>query len=52
MCYQLYSVLLPITIFLIIYCHRRDVYDLHHAILGEDIFGPMWFMSDTSSCMQ
>ncbi|CBI33615.3 hypothetical protein VitviT2T_021835 [Vitis vinifera] len=30
----LYSVLLPITIFLIIYFRRRDVYDLHHAILG------------------
>ncbi|XAR51509.1 Phosphatidate phosphatase [Bertholletia excelsa] len=30
----IYSVLLPVAIFLFIYFHRRDVYDLHHAILG------------------
>ncbi|XWS75506.1 hypothetical protein CRYUN_Cryun01aG0095200 [Craigia yunnanensis] len=30
----MYAVLLPMTIFLIVYIHRRDVYDLHHAILG------------------
>nr|XP_043624713.1 lipid phosphate phosphatase 2-like isoform X1 [Erigeron canadensis]XP_043624714.1 lipid phosphate phosphatase 2-like isoform X1 [Erigeron canadensis] len=30
----LYAVLLPIVIFLFIYIKRRDVYDLHHAILG------------------
>ncbi|XP_038892677.1 lipid phosphate phosphatase 2-like [Benincasa hispida] len=30
----LYAVILPILIFLIIYIRRRDVYDLHHAILG------------------
>lgn len=30
----IYSVLLPIAIFLIVYFRRRDVYDLHHAILG------------------
>uniref|UniRef100_A0A5B6Z6S9 Putative lipid phosphate phosphatase 2 isoform X2 n=1 Tax=Davidia involucrata TaxID=16924 RepID=A0A5B6Z6S9_DAVIN len=30
----LYAVLLPIAIFLLFYFRRRDVYDLHHAILG------------------
>nr|GMC94997.1 lipid phosphate phosphatase 2-like isoform X1 [Ipomoea batatas] len=30
----IYAVLLPILIFLLFYCHRKDVYDLHHAILG------------------
>ncbi|XP_027154748.1 lipid phosphate phosphatase 2-like [Coffea eugenioides] len=30
----LYAVLLPIAIFLVIYLRRRDVYDLHHSILG------------------
>nr|GMC99151.1 lipid phosphate phosphatase 2-like isoform X1 [Ipomoea batatas] len=30
----IYAVLLPIFIFLLFYCHRKDVYDLHHAILG------------------
>ncbi|XP_022150490.1 lipid phosphate phosphatase 2-like [Momordica charantia] len=30
----LYAVILPILIFLFIYIRRRDVYDLHHAILG------------------
>ncbi|GAA0149308.1 phosphatase [Lithospermum erythrorhizon] len=30
----LYAVLLPIAIFIFIYLRRRDVYDLHHAILG------------------
>ncbi|XP_021296375.1 putative lipid phosphate phosphatase 3, chloroplastic isoform X3 [Herrania umbratica] len=29
-----YAVLLPMMIFLLVYIHRRDVYDLHHAILG------------------
>ncbi|XP_024037547.1 lipid phosphate phosphatase 2 isoform X1 [Citrus clementina] len=29
-----YAVLVPVIIFLIVYYHRRDVYDLHHAILG------------------
>lgn len=28
------AVLLPIVIFVCFYFHRRDVYDLHHAILG------------------
>ena len=28
------AVLLPIVIFVGFYFHRRDVYDLHHAILG------------------
>ncbi|XP_057968011.1 putative lipid phosphate phosphatase 3, chloroplastic isoform X2 [Malania oleifera] len=30
----MYSVLLPIAIFLIVYFRRREVYDLHHAVLG------------------
>ncbi|XP_075521314.1 lipid phosphate phosphatase 2-like [Primulina tabacum] len=30
----LYAVLLPFAIFLLYYIRRRDVYDLHHAILG------------------
>lgn len=30
----MYAGLLPIAIFLIVYYRRRDVYDLHHAILG------------------
>ncbi|XP_015063234.1 lipid phosphate phosphatase 2-like isoform X1 [Solanum pennellii] len=29
-----YAVLLPMVVFLLIYFRRRDVYDLHHAILG------------------
>ncbi|XVE72129.1 hypothetical protein DITRI_Ditri11bG0013700 [Diplodiscus trichospermus] len=29
-----YAVLLPMTIFLVVYIRRRDVYDLHHSILG------------------
>ncbi|KAL2329526.1 hypothetical protein Fmac_017107 [Flemingia macrophylla] len=30
----IYAVLLPIVIFLVAYIRRRDVYDLHHAVLG------------------
>ncbi|KVH97606.1 lipid phosphate phosphatase 2-like isoform X1 [Cynara cardunculus var. scolymus] len=30
----LYAVLLPIVVFIFIYFKRRDVYDLHHAVLG------------------
>ncbi|XP_052197022.1 putative lipid phosphate phosphatase 3, chloroplastic [Diospyros lotus] len=30
----IYAVLLPIAIFLFVYFRRRDVYDLHHAVLG------------------
>ncbi|GAB2226625.1 hypothetical protein Droror1_Dr00022438 [Drosera rotundifolia] len=30
----IYAILLPITVFLIFYIRRRDVYDLHHAVLG------------------
>ncbi|KAF8407781.1 hypothetical protein HHK36_006917 [Tetracentron sinense] len=30
----MYAVLLPIAIFIAIYFRRRDVYDLHHSILG------------------
>ncbi|KAJ4822397.1 putative lipid phosphate phosphatase 3, chloroplastic [Turnera subulata] len=30
----IYAMLLPVVIFLIVYFRRRDIYDLHHAILG------------------
>ncbi|CAL9012786.1 unnamed protein product [Prunus brigantina] len=30
----MYAVALPIAIFFVVYFRRRDVYDLHHAILG------------------
>ncbi|KAM1011865.1 hypothetical protein FF1_047000 [Malus domestica] len=30
----MYAVALPISIFVVVYFRRRDVYDLHHAILG------------------
>ncbi|TQE10515.1 hypothetical protein C1H46_003853 [Malus baccata] len=30
----MYAVALPIAIFVVVYFRRRDVYDLHHAILG------------------
>ncbi|CAK9155778.1 unnamed protein product [Ilex paraguariensis] len=30
----IFAILLPCTIFLIYYNYRRDVYDLHHAVLG------------------
>uniref|UniRef100_A0A5B7BE02 Putative lipid phosphate phosphatase 2 n=1 Tax=Davidia involucrata TaxID=16924 RepID=A0A5B7BE02_DAVIN len=30
----MYAVLLPIAIFVLFYLRRRDVYDLHHSILG------------------
>ncbi|XP_060194578.1 lipid phosphate phosphatase 2-like isoform X1 [Lycium barbarum] len=30
----MYAVLLPMVVFLLVYFRRRDVYDLHHAILG------------------
>ncbi|XP_034889570.1 lipid phosphate phosphatase 2 isoform X1 [Populus alba] len=30
----IYAVLLPVVIFLLVYFRRRDIYDLHHAILG------------------
>ncbi|XVF44225.1 hypothetical protein PTKIN_Ptkin02bG0103600 [Pterospermum kingtungense] len=30
----MYSVLLPICVFLFVYHRRKDVYDLHHSILG------------------
>ncbi|XP_051117887.1 lipid phosphate phosphatase 2-like isoform X2 [Andrographis paniculata] len=29
-----YSVMLPMLVFLLFYLRRRDIYDLHHAILG------------------
>ncbi|KAI3433198.1 acidPPc domain-containing protein, partial [Psidium guajava] len=29
-----YAVLLPISVFLLVYLRRRDVYDMHHGILG------------------
>ena len=31
---QMYAVLLPIVIFLLVYIRRGDVYDLHHSTLG------------------
>ncbi|XP_022733615.1 lipid phosphate phosphatase 2-like isoform X2 [Durio zibethinus] len=30
----MYSVLLPICVFLFVYHRRKDVYDLHHSVLG------------------
>ncbi|GMI85525.1 LIPID PHOSPHATE PHOSPHATASE 3, lipid phosphate phosphatase 3 [Hibiscus trionum] len=30
----MYAMLLPMLIFLIVYIRRKDVYDLHHAVLG------------------
>ncbi|XP_020536804.1 lipid phosphate phosphatase 2 isoform X2 [Jatropha curcas] len=30
----MYAILLPMVIFLVVYFRRRDIYDLHHAILG------------------
>ncbi|KAI5677492.1 hypothetical protein M9H77_08442 [Catharanthus roseus] len=30
----LYAILLPIAVFLLIYLRRKDVYDLHHSVLG------------------
>lgn len=33
-----------------VYFRRRDVYDLHHAILGDDIICSYWFVRKTSSC--
>lgn len=35
----MYAVVLPIAVFLVVYYRRRDVYDLHHAILGDEIYG-------------
>jgi hypothetical protein len=34
---QLYAVLLPVAVFLLVYIRRKDVYDLHHSILGNSI---------------
>eukprot|EP00258_Populus_trichocarpa_P039542 XP_024455561.1 lipid phosphate phosphatase 2 isoform X3 [Populus trichocarpa] len=34
----MYAVLLPVVIFLVVYYRRRDVYDLHHAILAGLLF--------------
>ncbi|CAN0913686.1 Putative lipid phosphate phosphatase 3, chloroplastic [Linum grandiflorum] len=30
----MYAILIPIVIFIVVYFRRRDIYDLHHAILG------------------
>ncbi|KAG5623647.1 hypothetical protein H5410_008865 [Solanum commersonii] len=38
-----YAVLLPMVVFLLLYFWRRDVYDLHHAILGKLFFGFGYF---------
>lgn len=35
--YQVYGIILPVLIFVFIYIRRRDVYDLHHGILGESL---------------
>lgn len=35
---QIYAVLLPIAIFIFIYFRRRDVYDLHHSVLGNKCY--------------
>jgi hypothetical protein len=35
---QVISVIGPVVIFLMVYIRRRNVYDLHHAILGNFIF--------------
>ena len=37
----MYAVLLPIVIFVLVYLRRRDVYDLHHAILGDENHCPI-----------
>ncbi|KAL6960956.1 putative lipid phosphate phosphatase 3, chloroplastic [Sarracenia purpurea var. burkii] len=42
----IYAVLLPIAIFLFFYYRRRDVYDLHHAILGDEIFFSILFSQE------
>lgn len=34
---QMYAVLLPVIIFLVVYFRRRCVYDLHNSILGNHI---------------
>lgn len=34
----MYAVLLPILVFLVVYFRRRDVYDLHHAVLGDKLW--------------
>lgn len=38
----MYAVLLPIVVFVLVYLRRRDVYDLHHAILGDENHGPVF----------
>lgn len=35
---QVFAVGFPIVVFLFFYLRRRDVYDLHHAILGNKVF--------------
>jgi hypothetical protein len=60
----MYAVLLPVAIFLVVYYRRRDVYDLHHAILGDhtlsspyclfvkDFFYPIcWKKSHNALCV-
>lgn len=41
---QLVVLLLPLAIFSVYYFHRRDVYDFHHAILGNfsSLLGVKW----------
>jgi hypothetical protein len=35
MCMQVIAVIAPVVIFIVFYIRRRNVYDLHHAILGN-----------------
>lgn len=41
---QIYAVLLPILIFVFFYIRRKNVYDLHHSILGN-LLGVVRFIS-------
>lgn len=41
---QLYAILLPIAVFLLIYLRRKDVYDLHHSVLGTSLYAFIHFL--------
>ena len=47
---QIIGVLLPVVVFLAFYLRRRDVYDLHHAILGT-LFLPHLYNGDMERCL-
>jgi hypothetical protein len=36
----MYAVIGPIIVFVGVYLKRRNVYDMHHAILGKQALGP------------